>query len=806
MTFIVCSNSPFPSSTSACVDGICVECKSDSQCTGINNTCSSTNICIALTQDSVVETVTFYFRREEGAEVVNTTNATIVEDLIKKEINENCNGTDVQSVTATVENIEVTTGASLAGEASNNVSMKVDYQSADDGSAKACIAGVFANVLTADPFDSEVTEEVCCDDTTAVTICEQAMSACNFLGTNLNNNDPGPGPGPGPGPAPAPASTTKGGTDTGLIVGVAIGGALVALFLGSFALRKRNRWLATATKRKRTETLDALQDEDDLEAYDGSTITSSLKMSRTGGVALVPIKGAKKVKPTEEDNMEEMSRVCHCNRQLCVLCSQFNDIQTQFLKCKDISGGSAVDNGSELDDELINKAEGRVAHQKPSPVTEPPTNSASTGTTSRLFGMKTSSTQPMTNQSFSTSAKTYSKSTATHSHTFTYQTSGEGLPTYADLEDAVLKGNWTLVEEIAQKLEEAKVPTKGLQDISRDDSNTVSKIASVASYGFRGLQWNELDNMLGRDDFSAVKDYAAACSEIEDKSQDPHCSDKTSEELQSITKRAESLLATFAPQEVHNVPLLMREFSGREELLIEQLSSLAEQHVLVNNRNNQHITAKKLGKRQARGARKDGVMLGEERPSTPVPRVGTPFMPISFSSAPSAGEAIEQKKKIVEEEGEGSSGEPDEKARMMQELGDEGEHARPAQEDDNEGKKELTLNDWVHTDAEKEDVENAAETEKENDEDREEGKEADDKDDEQEAKEIAHSSSNAGLNAGVRDRLGVPVPVPVPVVGNNSSGISILGGEKLKVDDFVNAINVNNWGAVRVVSSSGDEF
>lgn len=317
-----------------------------------------------------------------------------------------------------------------------------------------------------------------------------------------------------------------------LIIGVSVGGGLLGLGLIVAFWRRKNKG-----KRKRSSS-----DEFDSDAYDGSTITSSLKSY-----------GNKRQKYDVGAGGSVASKVCHCNKQLCNVCGQLEQRgATQFI-----------------------------------PVSKIPAKSMSP-----VQNIATALTVPTGNKA-----------------------QGKGgvnivTPTYADLEAAVLKGDWELVEDISRVLGAASSDEIAKFDAplssSLDQDSALSSGlggTSVVDYGFNALRMAELDGHFEVGDFAAATslaakyakdDYSIAHSTAKPLKDAP----KTVEELKEIKGQALGLLERVAPAETAHIDLLLDEFKGKEEMLIEQLTDLNERAVLKQQKAANIVFAKKIGKKQ----------------------------------------------------------------------------------------------------------------------------------------------------------------------------------------------------------------
>ena len=345
-------------------------------------------------------------------------------------------------------------------------------------------------------------------------------------------------------------------------------------------------FVRTKKKKKRKRGTSGDYDSD---AYDGSTITSSLKSY-----------GNKKQKNGDTTSVAE-SKVCHCNKQLCHVCGQLEERgTTQFIPVGVIS---AISEKSE----------------KP------------------IRNIATAPTIPTGNKG----------------------QGGQGnivTPTYADLEAAVLKGDWVLVEEISRLLGEAnadEIASFNAPLRSSQDSALSSGLGgtSVVDYGFNALRMSELDGYFEVGNFAAARDVAAKYAAVDYAASSgmmpTESAEKTVEELKEIKSQALRLLDRVAPAEAEHIDLLMSEFKGREEMLVEQLMDLSERRVLKNERAVNMVKAKKDGKRQAKLSRAEGQTEGK-----PVFAAGTPMPPGLAALEAAKGGVKEEGKEEGEKEEE----------------------------------------------------------------------------------------------------------------------------------------------------------
>ena len=146
-----------------------------------------------------------------------------------------------------------------------------------------------------------------------------------------------------------------------------------------------------------------------------------------------------------------------------------------------------------------------------------------------------------------------------------------------------------------------------------------------------------------------MADLASAFSTIDNRpSPVVRSTPKSQRELDGLKIEATKLLEKFAPDEAEHAGLLLAEFKGKEEDLIEQLQDLAERAILASDKEQRMAQAKKKGRRQAkvtRGRALTPTLLATS--SAPVPAIPAVLSPPS-SSPPSSGTESEPEVSLCE--------------------------------------------------------------------------------------------------------------------------------------------------------------
>ena len=157
---------------------------------------------------------------------------------------------------------------------------------------------------------------------------------------------------------------------------------------------------------------------------------------------------------------------------------------------------------------------------------------------------------------------------------------------------------------------------------------------SPRSTGFKSIQALELDQLLDDDNFELVSKIARELAQderaVEDEDGGGRGNLKTSSrDMAEIVARVTELVTKVAPNEIEAVDIMLQEFAGREQELIDQLTNIYERSIAAQTRLLSQAHAKKSAKKASRASQKQprgalparstaltSLDVGELRPAT----------------------------------------------------------------------------------------------------------------------------------------------------------------------------------------------
>jgi hypothetical protein len=182
------------------------------------------------------------------------------------------------------------------------------------------------------------------------------------------------------------------------------------------------------------------------------------------------------------------------------------------------------------------------------------------------------------------------------------------VPTFEDMNKALFDGNWTLVAAIAEEIERDSRTGNAFDETRLKSPANDAENRSLASNmtGLKSLKVGHIERFIAEDEWLEVAEIARELVLAEEKSAAaPKESKKRSaKSAKEVKARVVELVTKIAPEELSNVDAMLAEFDGREEELVDQLTSIHERSIAGQSRVVAQSKAKKAARKTVKAKKK----------------------------------------------------------------------------------------------------------------------------------------------------------------------------------------------------------
>jgi len=199
------------------------------------------------------------------------------------------------------------------------------------------------------------------------------------------------------------------------------------------------------------------------------------------------------------------------------------------------------------------------------------------------------------------------------------------VPNFKDMEKALANGDWELLATFANEIDKVPDSNVAKTDVLSQFDESFS-YAPTAITDLKSVKDMEIQNLISDQAWADVAELAsciakgeAAAATIQEQPRP-----KSASSTLLIREEAITLLEKVSPNSVEHINVVLEEFKGREDELIEQLRTLAERTVIRESAAARRTQGKRNARKQAKLT----------RASTPTPRQSPPMVNACPSSPP----------------------------------------------------------------------------------------------------------------------------------------------------------------------------